>query len=229
MNSTTSISGFLIAVSLTPVRSSLLLALTIVCILPSASLEAQHPEVHEERFHVPLYEWDCLRFLNVRAKPGDTTAYHVHRNPIIYLTMEGAEVWLDDAGKSPRVVPLTDGWVGSDVYGDGDTLLHRFAVRGEKSLHILAVEITGTCSHKVEKPLTAPFYSDNGFEVYAIAWEEYIERGYFKQFPAIVPPLPITREGWVRYSAGHILKPVAADSRHMHAPGVEVLWVVLPK
>lgn len=205
-----------------------LLAINFFCMMSCASLYAQHPDVHEEPYHVPLYEWDCLRFLNVRAKPGDTTAYHVHRNPIIYLTMEGAEVWLDDVGKKPRVVPLPEGWVGSDAYGGTDTLLHRFAVRGEKELHILAVEFTGICSLEVKKPLAAPFYSDNGFAVYAVAWEEYMEREYFKQFPAIVPPLPITREGWVRYSAGHILKPVAADSRHAHAPGVEVLWVVLP-
>jgi hypothetical protein len=185
--------------------------------------------VHEEPFHVPIYEWDCFRFLSVRAAPGDTTAYHIHRNPILYLSIQGAEVWLDDVGKDPRVVQLSEAWVGSDVYGLGDTLLHRFSVRGENPLHILAVERTRSCvEQQFERPIVEPFYRGNGFAVYAITWEEYMQRGYYKEFPVVVPPQPISREGWANYSAGHILKPVPKDADFAHAAGVEVLWVVLP-
>lgn len=203
-------------------------AIIMWCVFSWKPLKAQYPDVHEEPFHVPVYEWDCLRFLSVRANPGDTTAYHVHRNPIVYLTIQGTEVWLDDVGSDPRTASLPDAWVGSDLYGPGDTLLHRFAVSGESSLKIVAVERLGDCAVTYDKPTGEPFYKENGFSVYAVDWDTYVNRQYYSKFPAVVPPEPIFREGWVKYGSGHILRPGEEGSGTVHAPGVEVLWMVVP-
>jgi len=188
----------------------------------------QHPDVHEESYHVPIFEWDCLRFLNVRANPGDTTAYHIHRNPICYITIHGSEVWLDDAGNDPRRVNLPDAWVGSDHYNNGDTLLHRFSVVGEDALFIIAVERMGPCESSYDKPVGDPFYSENGFSIYSVDWDTYLNERYDIKFPAIVPPQPIYRAGWAKYEPGYVLQPVEQGSDHTHMPGVEILWVVTP-
>lgn len=186
---------------------------------------AQYPDVHEEPFHQPMYGWDCLRFLNVRAAPGDTTALHVHRNPILYLTVSGTEVWLDEPGQEPRVQALRTGWVGSHAHSANDTLVHRFAVTGPDPLHILAIERLEGCT-RLDLPLEKPFYEGAGFAVYAIGWGTYVNRGYVNRFPVVIPPAPILMPGGATYSAGHVLRPV--DKGYAHAHGVEVVWIALP-
>jgi hypothetical protein len=186
---------------------------------------AQYPDVSDEPYHMPIFGHDCFRYLNVSANPGDTTNYHVHRNPILYLTIMGSEVWLDEASREPRTVKLSTGWTGSDGYGNGDTLLHRFAVVGDSPLHIIAVEIIGTCAN-VDHPPTDPFYQEHGFSVYELDWASYMDGGYFEKFPAVVPPFPIHREGWVTYGAGYLIRP--SEEGYMPPPGVEVVYIVLP-
>lgn len=204
-------------------------ALIAMGFLSIGGLYGQHPEVHEEPYHRPFYQWDCLRFLQVKASPGDTTAYHIHRNPILYICLEGAELWLDDAGREPRVLELAKGWVGSNTYGGQDTLLHRFAVRGSSDLRILAVERTGLCT-TYATPGDLPFYSRDGFRLYAIDRQTYISREYYAQYPAIIPPGPIRYgENAVSYAAGHIIKPYTRRDGYAPIPGVEVLWLLLPE
>lgn len=186
---------------------------------------AQYPEVSEEPYHKPIFEHGCFRYLSVRANPGDTTGYHVHRNPILYLTIQGTEVWLDDAGREPRTAALKTGWVGSDGYENGDTLLHRFAAIGDTPLRIVAVERIGPCTN-FDHPPTDPFYQKHGFSVYSMDWATYIDGGYFEHVAAVVPPLPIYREGWATYGAGYVIRP--SDKGYMPAPGVEVVWIVVP-
>ncbi len=202
----------------------------VFCILlASASYaQAQHPDVHQEPYHVPVYEWDCFRFLLVKARPGDTTGYHIHRNPILYITVEGAHVWLDDKGAAPRITQLADGWVGSNTYSDADTLLHRFAVVGGSALHILAVERIGECSY-MEPPTGMPFYSRDGFSLYAVDWHTYISRTYYSKYPVIVPPKPIKTSGAsATYGAGHLIKPYQGERGYGPMEGVEVVWVLIP-
>jgi len=122
--------------------------------------------VHEEAYHVPIFENDQIRVLNVRASQGDTTAFHRHCNPILFITLEGTTVSLKEPTKSWIQAELPKGWIGQDIYQSDSCFAHRFAIPNKGRLHIVAVEAL----KKIENVAlsSTPIHSEEGFSVYAI-------------------------------------------------------------
>lgn len=144
---------------------------------------AQYPDVHQEPFHKPLLETGPFRYLNVSASPGDTTAMHSHRLPILYLCVSGSEVWLNEEGADQRRVNLPTGWIGSDMYSDSTVFNHRFAVIGDSGLHIIAVERMQRSEHGGLHFETEPIFAENGFVVYALSGENLHDSGKDSGWP----------------------------------------------
>jgi len=98
------------------------------------------PLVHQEQFHKPLYEDETIRLLDVRASKNDTTSFHMHCLPILYITLAGTEVALQTYTDQWKRVSLPTGWIGHDIYHRDSCFTHRFSVVGESSLQIAAIE-----------------------------------------------------------------------------------------
>lgn len=199
----------------------------------------QPHDVHEEPFHRPIYAHGSFRYLDVFASPGDTTAMHSHRLPILYLCISGSEVWLDEENAKPRHVNLPTGWIGSDMYSDSTVFVHRFAVTGDSDLHIIAVERTTPAGHAIPQFETGPIFSENGFEVYAVypadsdsVVENLPDSGKNFEWPAVVyqgtvtgPPGAASGVAGKTYGPGALLPPQSGPWRF----GDEtVLWMVVP-
>jgi hypothetical protein len=114
--------------------------LTLIFLFFSIQLFAQ-PLVHQEKHYVPIIENRHTRILNVVAKRGDTTQFHIHENNIGYFTISGSKIWLQELNGSPRTVNLPSGWAGSDTTHAGNPMIHRFANIGENDFQLIAVEI----------------------------------------------------------------------------------------
>lgn len=144
---------------------SLFFLLLILC-LASNSQDTELPAVHEEAFHQPVFENDFLRVMAVSAANGDTTDFHRHCLPIVYITVQGTLVELNEPDESWKQVELPTGWIGHDLYDSNSCYTHRFAISGSQNLQIIAVE---GLNYSGKPDIKAnPIYEQGGFTVYQI-------------------------------------------------------------
>ena len=71
---------------------SVLLPMTVVAVTATAAaMTACQDEkvvpVHQEPRHHLVFDSDAIRVLDIQIPPGDTTLFHTHSNPILYVNM----------------------------------------------------------------------------------------------------------------------------------------------
>src|SRR5689334_94619 len=65
--------------------------------------------VHEEPRHKPIFQNDKIRILNVQLPPGDTTQYHLHHTPSVFLFFTSSTVGSQLQGAAPSTGHYTGG------------------------------------------------------------------------------------------------------------------------
>lgn len=96
--------------------------------------------VYMEPHHQLVSEKPYARVLDVQAVPGDTTAFHIHVNPICYIGISGSEIWLNEPNGTSRQVTLFDDYIGSDLSYSKKPFVHRFSNVGSNHFRLIAVE-----------------------------------------------------------------------------------------
>ncbi|HRW75034.1 MAG TPA: hypothetical protein P5563_03975, partial [Saprospiraceae bacterium] len=76
-----------------------LLILSTLFFLARWTLAQDTIPVYQEPYHHLVFANDEIRILDVRLQPGDTSAWHVHRDAITYIGLEGSRIWLDVPGE----------------------------------------------------------------------------------------------------------------------------------
>ncbi len=134
--------------------------------LIGSSIFAQ-PAIHvtQEPYHKPVYVSDSLTVIELYMEKGDTSMFHLHTEPILYLTLNGAKMWLNSPEKNSRVVELNSGWIGSDNYGINDSFTHQIAVADGGPLHLVAILKNEVSEFNFPGDDDAVIYRDNGFAV----------------------------------------------------------------
>ncbi|MEM9050479.1 MAG: hypothetical protein AAGC47_00370 [Bacteroidota bacterium] len=133
----------------------------------------KYPFVYRESHHQMIYEDSLMRVLDVFASNGDTTLFHQHCNPILYITIHGEEVGLLEPNGKWKHVPLPTDWIGHNIYSGDSCFVHKFTVSGETYLQILAVEAKR--QFEPVKGLGNPKY-DEDFVVYDWSNSDEIEK-----------------------------------------------------
>ncbi|MCX6316179.1 MAG: hypothetical protein NTW29_02735 [Bacteroidetes bacterium] len=140
-------------------RSLRYIFLVFICFL-SLTATAQ-VQVSKEPFHPPVLENKYIRLLNVWLQPGDTTQFHIHSTPSVFLhftktktaAQERGKTWIEDIsvpGKS---------WYRSFV---NDTLIHRVANIDTVPFHVTDIELlSGYQPNKEFSPLPFPVLYEN--------------------------------------------------------------------
>ncbi len=97
-------------------------------------------QVREEPFHKPVLENEYFRLLDVWIQPGDTSLFHIHSTPSLFLYLSDTKVCVEEKGKNwiSDVTKTGYSWYRSF---DPDTLVHRVANCDTVPLHVTAVEI----------------------------------------------------------------------------------------
>jgi hypothetical protein len=118
-------------------------------------------QVSKEPRHVPMIENKYIRLLDVWLQPGDTTGYHIHSTPSVFL-------------------PFTTTWTGGQIKGSGwvkskmiageawytsyipDSVIHRVANYDSSVFHVTDVELLSVFNpHAGLKPLPFTILFDN--------------------------------------------------------------------
>jgi len=121
-------------------------------LIGSSALTAQVP-VREEPFHRNVLENKYIRLLDVWIKPGDTSLFHIHATPSLFLHFTTTVVCTQIKGKE---------WVtGKNTTGNAsyrsfvnDTLVHRVSNCDTVPFHVTDIEILSSYKPATQlKPL----------------------------------------------------------------------------
>ncbi len=112
--------------------------LTILC-MHAAVLTAQ-VQVSKEPRHKKVLENKYIRVLDVWVQPGDTSLFHIHSTPSVFLHFTNTVVCSQIKGKEWVTAKNTQGyaWYRSFV---NDTLAHRVSNCDTVSFHVTDVEL----------------------------------------------------------------------------------------
>jgi len=141
----------------------ILIFLGFIC----SSIISAQPTIHvtEEPFHRPVFKSDSLTVIELFMEKGDTSLFHLHREPILYLTLNGATMWLNSPEGNSREVDLPTGWIGSDNYGVNNTFTHQIAVADGGPLHLIAILRNAGSDAQFPVEEDDIVYRENGFGV----------------------------------------------------------------
>lgn len=135
------------------------LLLTIL-FLHAAVLKAQ-VQVSKEPRHKKVLENKYIRLLDVWMQPGDTSLFHIHSTPSVFVHFTTTVVCSQIKGKEWVTAKNTQGnaWYRSFV---NDTLVHRVSNCDTVPFHVTDVELLSSFDATTKKvPLSFPLLFEN--------------------------------------------------------------------
>lgn len=134
-----------------------------ILLLLAYNLPAQVP-VREEPRHHNVFENEYLRILDVYLEPGDTTLYHLHNTPSVFIVLSNSNVVSQLPGGQPANGANLTGTISYDSINN--PRIHRVWNIDTSWFHVMDVELL---SKKQNKPVHK--LSSNSFQL-------LFERGY---------------------------------------------------
>jgi hypothetical protein len=134
----------------------------------AASAQIQAVQVSQEPRHHNVFENAWVRILDVRIAPGDTTLFHKHSTPSVFLvlsdTKTGSEVLVQPP--NPR---STSGNVWFESFYTGPRI-HRVWNSDTNVFHTIDMELPASRHQKIDPPLDTAMYR--------LLFDEIPVRGY---------------------------------------------------
>jgi hypothetical protein len=121
-------------------------------ILSSFQLIAQVPVSREPRHHV-VFENDKVRILNVLLPPGDTTQYHVHSTPSLFISFTKTNTSWQRINEQPVSSISVAGYIWFENLNPPHIKIHRVWNMDTSTYHVMDVELLAKDSGFSLKPL----------------------------------------------------------------------------
>lgn len=116
------------------------------------NIKAQVPVSKEPRHHV-VFENEKVRLLNVLLPPGDTTLYHEHSTPSVFISFTKTKTVSQLLHQTPVEGTSSAGTVWFENLKPPHAKVHRVWNEDTASFHVMDVEILAKGSGFSEKPL----------------------------------------------------------------------------
>lgn len=116
---------------------------------------AQVP-VHEEPRHRPVFENRQIRILNVLIPPGDTTLYHIHHTPSVFILFTHTKTGSQLQGGDPATGTSTAGEAYFENLAPPHIRIHRVWNADKDSFHVIDAELLSADTGFVHDPLNLP-------------------------------------------------------------------------
>lgn len=124
-------------------------------LLITVCTKAQVPVSKEPRHHV-VFENEKVRLLNVLLPPGDTTQYHVHTTPSVFICFTRTNTVSQLIRQKPVPGTSSAGTVWFENLNPPHTKTHRVWNQDTGTFHVMDVEILVKDSGFRQKPLMLP-------------------------------------------------------------------------
>src|SRR5665811_1199179 len=108
----------------------IIISFVITALFYTTKVKAQIP-VREEPRHHPVLQNKYIRLLDVWIPPGDTTLFHIHATPSLFIELSNGAIGSQIKGAGWVSEEANEGktWYRSFIH---DTLVHRVCNAGSK-------------------------------------------------------------------------------------------------
>ena len=143
-------------ISISPVTLRMMrIFLVILLQLTILALFAQEVPVSKEPRHHPVFENKKVRILNVHLPPHDTSLYHLHSTPSVFISLSTTKTAAQLKGEQPTPFGLsTQGNIWFENLSPPHTRIHRVWNEDNSTFHVVDVELFTDDSPFTNKPLT---------------------------------------------------------------------------
>lgn len=112
--------------------------------------------VHEEPRHHPVFQNDKIRILNVLLPPGDTTQYHIHHTPSLFLFFTSTTIGSQLQGAAAATGRSIGGTLLFENLAPPHVRVHRVWNMDTTALHVMDIELLLKDSGFTQRPMTLP-------------------------------------------------------------------------
>lgn len=129
--------------------------LFLLLLSPALQITAQDAiAVSKEPFHKNVFENNYLRVLDVRIAPGDTTQFHKHETPSVFISLHpvrtGSQVIIEDG--SSTVLSLDRKITFEGFYKS--PRIHRVWNKDTSVFHVMDIEVLTKGDKNIDPPIT---------------------------------------------------------------------------
>lgn len=126
-------------------------------LLNLTNLKGQVPvPVDEEPRHHPVYQNKEVRILDVLLPPGDTTLYHIHHTPSVFINFTATLTGSQLQGGTASNGKSTPGRILFENLAPPNIRTHRVWNDDRDTFHVIDVELLYNDTGFSQKPLTLP-------------------------------------------------------------------------
>jgi len=159
--------------------------LAVLLLLHSAIVTAQ-VQVSKEPKHKKVWENKYVRLLDVWIQPGDTSLFHIHSTPSVFVHFTTTVVCSQIKGKEWVTAKNTQGnaWYRSFV---NDTLVHRVSNCDTVPFHVTDVELLSPYN-RAKKNVALPFpllFENDRVVAYQVTDSLFTDRHMSKRGPLV--------------------------------------------
>lgn len=112
--------------------------------------------VHKEPRHRPVFENNKIRILDVLLPVGDTTQYHIHHTPSLFIYFSNTSTGSQLQGHQPSSGRSVEGTLRFENLAEPNVRIHRVWNIDTIALHVMDIELLYKDSSFVQKPLSIP-------------------------------------------------------------------------
>jgi len=138
--------------------------------------------VRDEPRHHNVFENDVVRILDVHLGPGDTTLYHVHNTPSVFIIFTNVIVSSQLFGGQPQKGASVTGIISYDSMTTAR--IHRVWNEDSSWFHVMDIELTGTKHEKnipvLKSSILKPLFNEQQVNGYSVD----LKTGKLLQLPA---------------------------------------------
>lgn len=130
----------------------------ILALFFSVALGSLHAQVyvHQEPRHHTVFANNQLRALNVVIPPGDTSQFHIHHTPSLFLFFTSTNTGSQLKGGGPVAGKSTAGTILFENLAPPHLRIHRVWNNDPDTFHVMDVELLGKDGGFTQTPLTSP-------------------------------------------------------------------------
>ncbi|MEX6690077.1 hypothetical protein QTN47_21390 [Danxiaibacter flavus] len=118
-------------------------------------LQAQVP-VHEEPRHHLVFQNTEIRMLNVLIPPGDTSQYHIHKTPSVFIFFTSTNTGSQLQGKTATSGKSAAGRILFENLASPNIRVHRVWNADKDTFHVMDVEVLSKDTGFLQQPLSLP-------------------------------------------------------------------------
>lgn len=112
--------------------------------------------VHEEPRHHPVFSDGRVRILNVLVPPGDTSQYHIHQTPSVFIFLSNTEMGAQLKGEKATTAKNIDGRILYENLAPPHVRTHRVWNLDNDTMHVMDIELLFNDTGFVLAPLSIP-------------------------------------------------------------------------